>query len=153
MRIENACFIDHMTRLDARRLLDEFHRRVRFRFDLARCYRSGMLGVVDVDPGVKGLNKFLVGDGVGRGVKPRPGNHDIGGGHALPAVNRARRLTLVNGNVVPCAVAGVKLSRPTNAVGVGNHLVPVSDPADGAAHCEDDGKHGGGDTQGFEDDA
>src|SRR5690554_5257068 len=55
--------------------------------------------------------------------------------------------------VVALGRAGVQLARTADAVGTADHFVPVREPADGAGHCEDHGKHGSRNTDGLQNDA
>ena len=45
--------------------------------------------------------------------------------------------------VIALVIAGIELARPADSIAVGDHLVPVGDPADGSCHREDDGEHVG----------
>src|SRR5690606_39860193 len=53
------------------------------------------------------------------------------------------RLSFGHGQVVALCCAGVELARPADLLmRILDHLVPLGDPADGARHREEHGKHG-----------
>src|SRR5690606_19586349 len=76
-----------------------------------------------------------------------------GGDNGLP-LGRAGRLTdLLEAGVVALRRSGVELTRTADLEGIADHLVPVGDPARGAAGGEDHGEQVHRDADGFQDDA
>src|SRR3546814_10637022 len=73
---------------------------------------------------------------------------------ALPIYLIERRSALFDRHIVALRRAGVELARATDLLrGVGDHLVPLRDPADGAGEREQHGEHLGREADGRQDHA
>src|SRR5512139_1990943 len=67
---------------------------------------------------------------------------------------RPERLALAHRDVIPLGCANIELPRAADLLlGIGNHLVPLGDPADGAREGEQRGEHLGREADRVQDNA
>ena len=72
--VHQARFIQHIALFDTGGGKDEIGRGMRFRGDSTGGYGIGVLRVPQVGMRVKGCDQFVIGDDLGRGENPRPGD-------------------------------------------------------------------------------
>ena len=109
MRVENASFVDHVSRLDPRGFLNKFSGGVGLGFKFAARYLVGVGVVVEVDPRVERRNKLFVANGL-RGCEEPRARYDGGGSGSH------RDLSLVQRDKISLRFAGIELPRSSDAI-------------------------------------